>query len=275
MTDLAKHPTHIRPTLFRAYPHLVVAESTRHGGHSAAPYYSQNLGLYTEDAPERVRMNRNNFFAALGFRADQVAGARQVHGSRVLRVMEPGEYDGYDALITNHKDILLSITIADCCPVLLYDPVHGAVGAAHAGWRGTTEGVVGKMEAAMRDFYGTKASECLVYLGTSISQDAYEVDADVADHFAERYKRWDPSTKKYYLDVAAANVDQLLQLGVPRDQIARSPYCTSQDYEHFFSHRREQGKTGRSLAVIGMQAELAEGIEHSLGSATTTAHGGI
>jgi YfiH family protein len=234
---------------------LIIAQSTRLGGFSKPPYASLNLGLHTPDNEKNVLENRQRFCTDLGVDALDLAGGFQVHGNEVLRVNEPGQREGYDAFITNEAGVILSVTIADCCPILLYDPVRQAVGAAHAGWKGTIGQIAARTLEAMCDAYGTLPADCWAYLGTCIGADDFEVDADVADYFEDTYKRWKPSTKKYHLDLKAASRDQLQKLGVPLSQLECSAYSTVTHNDRYFSHRAEKGKTGRMLAVIGMRKE--------------------
>lgn len=233
--------------------YLLVAESTRHGGCSSPPFYSLNLGLHTDDRRADVAENRRRFCADLGVQMEQLAGGFQVHGDRCLRVKKPGQWEGYDAFITNKSGIVLSITIADCTPVLLYDPIQKAVGAAHAGWRGTVQKIAAQTLRSMRDAYGTQAADCWAYIGTCIGAADFAVDADVADHFAADYKRWDDQQEKFFVDLKRANEHQLLELGVPAAQIECSPYSTVTHNQDYFSHRAEKGQTGRMLAVIGLR----------------------
>jgi copper oxidase (laccase) domain-containing protein len=101
--------------------------------------------------------------------------------------------------------------------------------------------------------YDSKPSDCFAWVGTCIDPDSYEVDADVGDHFPDAHKRWDTARKKFFIDLKGANKAQLLESGLPEQQIAISPYSTYLHNEHFFSHRKEKGKTGRMLALIGMK----------------------
>lgn len=239
--------------LSRFQDRLVVAESTRHGGCSPAPYTSLNLGWYTDDPPIHVKENRHLFCADLGFDPDQLAGGFQVHGDRCLRVKKPGQWEGYDAFITNKTGIFLSVTIADCTPVLLYDPVQKAVGAAHAGWRGTVQQIAAKTIRAMRDAFGSRPTDCWAYIGTCIGPADFAVDADVADHFDPSFKVWEEAKGKFFVDLKQANQSQLLELGLPATQIECSPYSTVTHNQDYFSHRAEKGQTGRMLAVIGLR----------------------
>ncbi len=231
---------------------LLVGESTRHGGISSAPYQSLNLGRYTADDPEHVLENRRRFCEHLGIQPDQLVGAHQIHGSECRRIHRPGEWDGCDAFITNKANIFLTITVADCTPILLYDPAQGAVGAAHAGWRGTVAGIAAKTLRAMRDAYGTVPADCWAFIGTCIGADDFQVDADVANHFPDHLKRWAKEEEKFYVNLKASNREQLEQLGVPLAQIEQSPFSTVTNLENYFSYRAEGGVTGRMLGLIGI-----------------------
>lgn len=249
-----QHNLFISAPVLDRHSELIAAQSTRHGGISPAPYKSLNLGLYTPDAEEHVRANRQRFFQQLGLSAAQAAGARQVHGDEILRVHKPGEYEGYDALITDQPGVALTVTVADCCPVLLFDPRRQVIGAVHAGWRGTVLGIAGKTVRQLIDQFAADPQDMQAYVGACIDRSSYEVDADVADHFAQAYKLWDPDRGKYYLDIKKANRDQLLDAGIPGEHIGLSPWCTVRNNDHFFSHRHERGQTGRGLAVIAMKS---------------------
>lgn len=237
----------------RFSPFLTVAESTRLEGVSHAPYFSLNLGLHTNDDPKHVIENRALLCDALGWRAEALAGAYQVHGDSVLRVHRPGQWKGYDAFMTNKPGILLSVTVADCTPIMIFDPVQQAVGAAHAGWRGTVADIGKKLLRHMRDAYGTLPTNCWAFIGTCIGSDDFEVDSDVANHFETVYKRWDAEKEKYFVDLKQANASALQQVGVPEEQIECSPHSTVSNNAHYFSHRAERGKTGRMLGVIGLK----------------------
>ncbi len=233
---------------------LVVAQSTRHGGVSPAPYASLNLGHSTDDDPLNVSENRRRLAAALGFPADRIASVHQVHGASVVHVSEPGRWPNHDALITNFPEVYLTVSVADCVPVLIYDPVQQAVGAAHAGWRGTVEEIAYKTLDAMAFTFGTRPADCWAYIGACIDECDFEVDADVADHFSDTYKRRDEMRDKFFVDLKAANRDQLERAGVPAEQVEVSPFSTVTHSKDFFSHRADGGKTGRGIGVIGVRA---------------------
>lgn len=241
------------PNVFRNFTSLVAAQSTRKGGVSQAPYKSLNLGLFTEDDDINVAKNRQRFFSNLGISEEQTVGSYQVHQNNVKVVEKAGQWTGFDALITNKKSVFLTITIADCVPILIFDPVQKAVGAVHAGWRGTIAQVLTNAIRQMEKHYKTKTEDCLAFIGTCIDGANYEVGPEVARHFPAGQKNWNESRGKFFVDLKKANQEQLLSLGFPPEHIEVSPYSTVTHNDHFFSHRFENGITGRMLAVIGLK----------------------
>lgn len=242
----------IKPRIFENFP-LAAAQSTRQGGVSRAPYESLNLGLSVGDEPQQVLQNRALFCGALGISTGQLATSRQVHGSEVLIAREPLQAEGFDAIVTNTPGVVAAVSIADCTPVLIFDPVNRACAAIHAGWRGTVAGITAKTLHTMEEEFGSRPANCLAFIGACISFDAFEVNADVADHFEATEKRYDALKDKYHVDLKSANRRQLLEAGLPESQVETSPYCTVLNNELFFSHRQEKGLTGRMMAVIGMK----------------------
>ncbi len=240
------------PEIFSVFPNLVATQSTRQGGVSEAPFGSLNLSFRVGDAETYVRENRRRFYDALRIKATQLATSKQVHGDRVLYAPEPGDYDGFDALVTNRRGVMLAVSVADCTPVLLFDTAQQVVAAIHAGWRGTVAGITFKTLELMQAYFGTRPSDCVAFIGACIDAHSYEVDADVADYFPDNLKRYDAERSKFFIDLKMANHEQLSAFGIPSAQIEVSPYCTVLHNDVFFSHRAEQGKTGRMLAVIGM-----------------------
>jgi hypothetical protein len=241
------------PDIFRQFPELIAVQSRRTGGVSKNPFDSLNLGLSTEDAPEAVKENRKLFFEATGIPQDQIASSHQVHGNEVLVAAEPGRADGFDAVITNKPGLFAGVTVADCTPVLIYDPVHHAVAAIHAGWRGTAAKIVSNALHSMREKYGTQGKDCYAYIGTCISYEAFEVGPEVAAQFDKQFVHFDPAKQKHFADLKRANLHQLERAGVPESHVGISVKCTVLNNDEYFSFRKEKGKTGRMLALIGIK----------------------
>lgn len=242
------------PAVFRPFPELVVAESTRHGGVSLPPFHTLNLGRSTQDNPEHVKMNRKLFWDALKISPDQVASSHQTHSDQVLVASSAGDYQGYDALITNTSDIFLAVTVADCTPILIYDPVQKAVAAIHAGWRGTVSQIVSKTVEMMKMSFGTLPADCHAYVGTCIDANSFEVGEEVALAFDPAHKIFNEEKQKFYVDLKLANKTQLLESGLPESHIQISAYSTVLDNRDYFSYRLEKRQTGRMLGVIGIRS---------------------
>lgn len=242
----------ISPKIFKNFEQISAGQSTRLGGVSPYPYLSLNLGKSVGDNLANVEKNREIFFGKLGFAKEQAVLSHQVHGSEILQVSEAGNFSGFDAQITNKKGICLAVSIADCTPILIYDSDNEAIAAIHAGWKGTVAGIVSNTLHQMSSQFGTDGKNCFAYIGACISKKNFEVNADVADYFEPDFKIFDPAKNKYFVDLKAANLAQLLAFGIPESQIEVSDYCTVEDNERFFSHRKEKGQTGRMLAGIGM-----------------------
>jgi YfiH family protein len=238
---------------FYSYNNLLAIESTRLGGLSKPPFASLNLGAFTNDLKEAVQQNKEILYTDLGINGDQIASSFQCHGNEILNVEKPGYYEGFDALITNKKNIFLQILVADCTPILLFDPIHEVVAAIHAGWRGTVNAIVQKTLDKMTLHFHTNPSDCFAYVGTCISQSYFEVDKDVADNFDQEFYFFDKEKNKYFIDLKGCNARALSDAGLMKNHIAISPFCTVKDNDLFFSHRHEKGTTGRFGVIIGMR----------------------
>jgi YfiH family protein len=241
-----------KPSIVSRYPHLVMGQSTRVGGVSEGGYTSLNVGLHTNDRIEAVRENRTLLWSRLATAESNIAGGYQIHGSEIKKVVAPGQYDGYDAFITDCPGIMLSVTVADCVPVLIFDPVKKALAAVHAGWRGTAARLAAKTVEALAHEYGSNPTDCIAYIGTCIGFDAFEVSEDVAEKFQPAFKREALAEGKFLVDLKSSNQAQLIDSGLLHGSIEISPYCTVKDNDRFFSFRKEGGITGRMLAVIGL-----------------------
>lgn len=247
----AVKPLFRTPAIFSGFKGLVAAESTRHGGVSKVPYASLNLGG-SQDDPASIMENNLRFFSALNIPFDTVAKSHQVHEDKILNVQHSGRFEGYDAMITNKCNIQLAVTVADCTPILIFDPITESVAAVHAGWRGTVKFIVAKTIAMLQTEFGADPKHCVAYVGTCIDECSFEVGEDVSDHFEERYKRFDSVKKKYFVDLKAANRDQLITSGLSQENIQISAYSTVANNDDYFSYRFENGFTGRMLATIGL-----------------------
>ena len=258
--------------------------STRGGGVSTV--YSMgsgelNLGWTKEDDPACVRENRGRFLRSAsgemsGNRGMRMVNVRQVHGDlvRVIRG-EDGVFEGRlesaegravlegDGLVTDVPGVMLGVGTADCVPVLVVDVEKRAVGAFHAGWRGTAAGIVGEGIEAMRREYGSHPEDLMAAVGPSIGACCYAVGEEVRSQFRERFGYADELFRErdgLYVDLWEANRRQLVDAGMKAERIEVVGECTACTREadgrrRYFSHRAEAGRAGRMLNVIGVGAE--------------------
>lgn len=213
--------------------------------------YGLNFSLGVGDDPERVHANRAELARKLGFPPERLATQRQVHGDTIALVGDgyvPGESD---ALITSEPGWLLAVSVADCAPVLLHDPVRGLVAGVHSGWRGSAAEIAGKSINALRRDHGSKPEDLVVYLGPSAGQCCYEVGDDVAMRFPRRYSR-EIGGGKYLFDNKGIVLQQLLDAGVLPGNIELDMRCTICD-AGLHSFRRDGSRSGRMFAVIGLK----------------------
>jgi YfiH family protein len=286
MTNMAFTPVLQAPNLTRL-SWLVHGFSTRHGGYSKC-YGGRNLNLgYTpEDSREAVERNRRKFLLLLGAGNKRdpwpLVTLKQVH-SDVIHVVKSGTPEQLigDGLVTNVPHIALAVQSADCFPVLLVDRKNRAVGAFHAGWRGTLKRIVEKGLGIMRREYGTEPQDVSPAIGPGIQKCCYEIGEEVRNQFESQFDYAaevfhelyspDPIRQKYpllflnvrppghsepatklHLDLVEANRRQLLQAGVPKTRISSLQECTSCTPGKFFSHRAEKGTTGRMMGAVGI-----------------------
>lgn len=159
---------------FQRYAGLKAAFTTRHGGVSSGGCATLNLSFKRESSENLVRENFRRVAKAMEIDYYSIVCGGQIHGTRVglasrehagTGVTKPLAFDGYDALITNEADLPICTIHADCIPVLFYDPVHRAVGTAHSGWRGTRDGIAGKVAAEMQKAFGTEPAQLQTVIG--------------------------------------------------------------------------------------------------------------
>jgi polyphenol oxidase len=226
----------------------VIAFSTRRGGVSEPPFDSLNLGRSTDDRAESVTENRSRLLVCLGLAPESLATAGQVHGARVVEVDAPGHQPGCDALVSRVPGLALAVTTADCMSLLYTAP--GAVAAAHAGWRGTADGMPVAALTALCTSAGCAPEHVHVHLGPCIRGCCYEVGGEVASRFPAAALRQGPGRSR--LDLPTAARLALEAAGVPRDSIHDTGACSACEPYWYFSHRRDQGRTGRLWGVAAV-----------------------
>jgi YfiH family protein len=234
--------------------------TTRLGGVSTGHLESLNIGMHRGDAPENVAKNYKILANALNFDTKNLVLTRQTHSDIVRAVtktdaagLDHSAYPECDALITNDPGTALVIFTADCTPILLHDPITGAVGAAHAGWRGTAANIAGKTVEAMVRAYGCDPANIHAAIGPNIAQCCFACDADVPDAMTDALgdaaREWiERREDKYYVNLKAINAQFLRNSGVTHIEI--STECTMCSCHRFWSHRVTKGKRGSQGAII-------------------------
>ncbi len=241
--------------------------TTRFGGVSEGYLASMNIGFSRGDIRENVLENYRILGEAMGFAPDNCVLARQTHTDTVRRVdlshrgtgiTTPAFSEPCDALITNSPGVALVVFTADCTPILFHDPVTGAVGAAHAGWRGTAADIAGKTVKAMCDAYGCEAKNIRCAIGPNIAQCHFQTDADVPDAMtaalgdaAGPFIR--KSGEKYYVNLKEINALFLRRAGVEHIEISTD--CTACNPDKYWSHRLAGANRGSQGAVIVRKEE--------------------
>lgn len=235
--------------------------TTRLGGVSTGHLASLNLGTHRGDDIANVLENYRILASIMGFDPDKLVLTHQTH-TDIVRTVTARDANLYtdshagpecDALITNEPGVTLAVFTADCTPILLCDPVTGAVGAAHAGWRGTAADIAGKTVRAMCRQFGCRPADIRAAIGPNIGPCCFQTDGDVPQAMTDAlgakaapYIR--QAGEKYYLDLKGINALFLRRSGV--QSIAVSDECTMCRPDRFWSHRATGGLRGSQGAFI-------------------------
>ena len=255
----------------KAYPEVAHFVTTRHGGISSGAYASFNCSPYTNDSSMNLIRNRHWLFQLMKWEIQELFIAEQRHGAASM-VIDKWYFDtsegirqdlliGIDALITNVPGYCVCVTTADCVPVLLYDKKLQVVAAIHAGWKGTVKHIVSNVMDHLNKMFGTQGEDVIACIGPSISLESFEVGDEVYEAFKE--SGFDMSlisvkkrkTGKYHIDLWEANRIELLNAGVPAEQIEVAGICSYIHHDEFFSARRLGIDSGRTLSGIMIRKE--------------------
>lgn len=281
------------------FPEITHASFTRLGGYSKTPYWGLNVSFSSGDDFENVLRNRLLTLQTLQLETYPCATLWLVHGADVAILGDDDTWEWRydqpqrvnhtqlqqlgtakprwkaDAIITRQRGVALALASADCVPLLFYDPIEGAIGMAHAGWRGTARGIAAATIDAMREQFGSRPHNIYVGIGPSIGPCCYEVTGAVQELFMgqqqfetmptdARYRNlvresavfsvWElPERNSLRLDLWETNRKQLLMAGVLAEHIELPDICTSCETHRFFSHRGEHGKAGRFPSILALR----------------------
>lgn len=248
--------------------------TTRMGGVSGGAFSSFNMGNFSDDSSLHITENRAILARMMYRAADDFIIPHQTHGTKVAMIDAPflrmdrnaqaEALYGVDATITAERGIFLSVTTADCVPILLFDRKKSVIAAIHAGWRGTAGRIVEKTVTLMCRQYALSPADIIAGIGPAISPQHYEVGAEVVAQFADNgFDSSDPtlfirnvSDAPCHLDLKEINRRELLRLGVPDRQIETTDLCTFEREDLFFSARRQTVHSGRMLSAILLKENL-------------------
>lgn len=233
--------------------------TARRGGVSEGPYGELNLGLHVGDDPERVIENRRRACRELGVDFEGCAFAQQVHGDALRMVTRADAGAGRtrfedgipetDGLVVGEPGVTVAVLVADCVPLILYDPEKRVGGVAHAGWRGTAAGIAGRAVRLLVEECGSRAEALIAGVGPAIGPCCYRVGEEVVGEVTRGFDYGEPVVERregsWRCDLAKANAQQLAGEGVPVENIELSEICTSCDSGEFYSQRKVGRPTGR------------------------------
>lgn len=288
---------------FLQFPEITHGVFTRLGGYSQPPYQGLNISFSSGDSLDNVVRNRLLTLQALQLQAYPCATLWQVHGADIV-TLDAATWDDWhldwphrsynvnvgtplagallplqwtckpqrkaDAIITKQRGVALTLASADCVTLLFYDPVQGALGMAHAGWRGTARGIAAATVDALSEQFACLPRDIYVGIGPSIGPCCYEISEDVQRLFlgqtqfeelptAEKYRNLVRASAVFtidtglHLDLWQTNRNQLLMSGLSPEHIELPDACTCCHMNRFFSHRGEHGKTGRFPAILALR----------------------
>lgn len=231
----------------------------RHGGCSPYPWKSLNMATSVGDTREHVVENRRRVCQSISRSEKSIYDVWQIHSNHVISTDKPraeGEtHLQADGIITQNADVTIMMLFADCVPIFLYDPRQNVIACVHAGWQGTIKKVARTVIEKMHQAHHCHVKDIQAVIGPCICQDHYkvgeEVIASVRDVFTESKKLIKAKNGKHYVDLALANEMVMREMGL--SIIEQSYICTACHNQDWFSHRAENGKTGRFAAVLTLE----------------------
>ncbi len=248
------------------FKNIVHFITSRKGGNSTGTFKGLNIGFNSGDDNQKVLSNRHVLSNAVNIPPDNFTFANQTHSSNIAVIDNNARGLGFtdnknsindkDSLITATANICITIQVADCVPVFLYDSKKHVIAAVHAGWKGTVKQITGKTVNILIDLYGSKPGNIFAGIGPSIGPCCYETGENVYNEYINsdipEKDSIKPSAKtgKYYFDLWEANRSQLISSGIKPGHIETASICTKCNNELFYSFRAAGGSTGRFAAGI-------------------------
>ncbi len=242
----------LKSQLLSGFPEIKFGFSTKIGLDRKHPFYF-NMSMTVKDDKNIVIENRTAFFNYFGLKYNDVALQKQAHTDIITYVRKGGQIGESDALITDRLNTGLAISSADCTPIFIYDLKNKLIAGVHSGWRGTEKKILHKTLEKLFNEYKSSPENLFVYIAPSISQKNYEVGAEVAVLFNNKYTR--QKGDKFLLNVNRANYDMLIESGIPASNIENSKLCSYDMKNLLHSYRRDGLQSGRALGLIVLKKE--------------------
>ncbi len=211
-------------------------------------FYSNNPKILGFTTKRNLNVSLDEILSYYSIKKNKIAACNQIHSDKVLYIDKPKLYDNVDGLITHfNTNIILKIQTADCIPIFIIDHISGLIGLVHSGWKGTYKSIISN---AISLFIKKKSKpeNIKIYLGASIQSCCYEVKSDVSKFFNEAYII--NHKNKIYLDLNKKVYNDLLNLGINKNNIFLSQLCTFENID-FCSYRRDKKNAGRMYSLLG------------------------
>jgi polyphenol oxidase len=237
--------------ILSAFPNADLVSGTTLVDTTDLPWPGASFGVTPSADADHVERSFVLLAHTLNVERSDIRSLHQVHGASVRTFAECSLSPDGDALITDRPGEVIGVKIADCCAILIHDPVHKVVAAVHSGWRGTAQRILTATVERLQREWGSSAEECSLYLSACASGAVYEVGADVFDQLSPFCTPLDQRSDKWLFDNHAALVHEAQELGVRRGSIIVEEACTIRD-QRFHSYRRDGERSGRCFAFIGL-----------------------
>lgn len=243
-------PVIIKSTLLSQFNNLVHGVSSILGGENNSPF-KFNLSLNVGDDADIVSRNRRLFFNTLNIEEENVVLQEQVHGCNISYASRSELVKENDALYTDKNNLFLIVNIADCIPILLFEPKNQISAVVHSGWKGTEQRILSHTLDKLENDFRVKPEDLYVYLGPSICKHCFEIDDDVAQKFPPDFITF--NSKKFLIDLTGINLKILRDRGIREDRIQISALCTFEMKDLLHSYRRDKTNSGRMFAIMGVR----------------------
>lgn len=230
-------------SIFKDFPELSIIISSKDNGPMKVRYELKN--------DSKTLKNREKFLNKYGLTTKIVVSGKlaQTDKVRIVGKNDAGTFiPGIDGLITSERNLYLSITIADCLPIFIYNTEKKVIALVHTGWEGLAKGIISNVINVFVEQYKSNPKKILVGIGPGIGVCHFEVKTDVLNKFKSNHEAIKKRDNKTFIDLKKIAESQLLVLGITKKHIEISPVCTYCEEEKYFSYRR--GRTDPLEAMI-------------------------